>query len=318
MTEERADAAGLYLLDQEHSHLEAYYGKETRKFGATKHLASRCLDTCYTTYAAPGSVRYVLTFETASAADAFALETQLKRLLKETPALAPHIKEQKEFVRMSVADFETLVRAVARASGIALCDVSHAPRYAAPVVKKQKKRAREPSLGAEVGRARYQELADVVARIHHHNQKEDAIAFSKDDFHLFLESHAKGRHGYLSDNNVAQVERAIHKLMAGEGQTANLWRATFRPGAPVTLHEDLEALKAEAVAFTHAHGVDPHDPRLPPLDDASPPERKRAAKRGCGYDRSNGWTLTHPLQKLIEYKEWKTRVAQTPVQKQNM
>jgi hypothetical protein len=321
-TELRDDASGVYLLDQEHSHLEAHFGPETRKFGYTKQLCVRYLDTCYTTYAAPGSVRYALTCETPTAEDAARLEGGLKTVLQATPELAPCIEAHKEFVRMSVSDFEKLVRVVAQHLGVSLTAVCHAPRYKKPIVDPTTKRrpppTRRPTIRDVVGdRAGHQEIADVVARALHRRQtcEEHAAAphleYVRSEFQLFLESHAVGKNGLpLSERNVAQVMLAAHKLATGEGHTAPLWSASFRPGQPVALVEELERVKAAAIEFTKRHGVDPDDARL---KEKWTHERTRAKRQRTRFDRSNGWTLTHPLQKMIEYKAWKLRlVAEEP------
>jgi hypothetical protein len=310
----RDDASGVYLLDQTDSHLEAHFGAETRKFGYTKHLCVRYLDTCYTTYAAPGSVRYALTCETPTAEDAARLESGIKVVLQATPELAPCIEAHKEFVRMPVADFEALVRVVARQLGVSLTAVCHAPRYKKPIVEPTAKRplVRRPAIRDVVGdRAGHQEIADVVARALHRRHEGHAgaprLQYVQSEFQLFLESHAVGKNGLpLSERNVAQVMLAAHKLATGEGHTAPLWSATFRPGEPVALGEDLECVKADAIEFTKRHGVDPDDARL---KEKWTHERTRAKRQRTRYDRSNGWTLTHPLQKLIEYKAWKLRLA---------
>jgi hypothetical protein len=213
---------------------------------------------------------------------------------------------------MPVVDFEKLLREIARAANITIVAVCHAPRYVAPVAADvPRKRPREPSLLDDLGRDDYQSLAKVVARIHSGQQPN---AFSESDFRMWLESHAKGKGGsYLSLSNVKSVLSSVANLVSGAGQAGKLWTNTFRECEPVTLDEDLDALKERAIAFTKQFGVDPRDPRQKKPFES--PEvkgdlRRRAARKGERYDASNGWVLTHPIQKLIEYKAWKSRVLE--------
>ena len=323
----RENSCGFYVIEQVHSHLEYYYGDETRKFGATKHLSARHLDSCYQTHAAPGSVSYALSLETNTEADAFRLEAHLKRVLREIPEVAPDIHRGKEFVRLSLSDLERLLLQIASGLGVPVKAVCRKPVYR-PMPWECRKRPFEEEADKPLRhlfpRSAYRELASTVAGLR--RPKEDALAdaadgeeasmhYSEGDFGMFLDSHATGVDGVspLSAKNVHSVKGCVRDLLRGAGKIAPLWSETFRKGAPVRFDEDLGVLKAEAEAFVKSKGADPRNEKqtkpFDALEAGEQKERQKAAREFRMYDRSNGWALTHPIQKMIEYKAWKVALS---------
>ena len=82
---------------------------------------------------------------------------------------------------------------------------------------------------------------------------------------------------HLSSQNLRSVMRQVEKLVSGVGVTYQHWPPGVvfgGAGQQVTLHDDFEALHANAVEFEHRHG----------------------------RDRGNGWLLRHPITKLARYQ----------------
>ena len=83
----------------------------------------------------------------------------------------------------------------------------------------------------------------------------------------------------LSDENRRRCMRVIRRLIAGQGIRNKRKADVFMAGRVVTRATDLETLKALAKAWLPYTGKGPH------------------------LDSSNGWSLAHPIQKLIQYRD---------------
>jgi hypothetical protein len=86
--------------------------------------------------------------------------------------------------------------------------------------------------------------------------------------------------GYISDDNRTKSVRVAQKLVSGGGVTnKNRPGKAFREGRPISLNEDLLAVRAEANEWL--------------------PRSETAAVR----DGGNGWAIDHAIGKLVAYKD---------------
>ena len=97
-------------------------------------------------------------------------------------------------------------------------------------------------------------------------------------FRRFLEKVPHGRlNQTASEENITNVFRRVHDLVSGRGVSYHKWdNNIFYEGQPITLETDLNELLEDAKNFLVVYGT----------------------------DNGNGWMLTHPIQKLILFKEY--------------
>lgn len=274
---------GFYLLDQQESHLEHYYGKDTRKFGYSGKLSVRISDNSYSTYSAPRSVTYAFTAETASEEDARRLESFMKQWLKEHWEWYP-AGSSREFIRMNVEAVKEIVTSIARETDIRI-EIVDSPTYVRPPARLCK-RNRSDEHKVVLPLHAKQRILNLLPK------KE----FSSTLFRLFLETEAQGSNGPLSADNVAQVVRNVSLLMSGQGVGSRGWIKPFRKDAPVRLQDDLKRLKTEAATHITLYGSDPRE--------GKGKSAVRALAKKERYDASNGWKLNHPIEKMQQFKAW--------------
>lgn len=98
-------------------------------------------------------------------------------------------------------------------------------------------------------------------------------SFDVDDFENFFSM-------TLTRNNILACKRVIRKLISGEGVKHKAKPGeVFALGRVITPNDDLVALKLEAKAWLPHTGPN-------------------------ALDKGHGWALAHPIQKLIEYKNY--------------
>ena len=80
--------------------------------------------------------------------------------------------------------------------------------------------------------------------------------------------------------NVRRTISVVERLVAGQGVHYRHWPSnfTFQIGQKVTLESDLESIQQEA--------------------------RKINNRGGRWRDLGNGWAVNHPLQKMIDYRNY--------------
>ena len=99
--------------------------------------------------------------------------------------------------------------------------------------------------------------------------------FDLDAFHEWCTSSAS-----LSEANTKSVMRVVKKLVSGEGVAhSGKPGETFYEGVKVSLEHDLEKMQKEAAEWLPYKGND-------------------------AVDKGHGWALNHPIQKMIDYKNY--------------
>jgi len=104
-------------------------------------------------------------------------------------------------------------------------------------------------------------------------KEREAIAAAYDEARDWLEHMRRYFTDKLSEANLRSVMRKVEALATGEGVAHTNERDYFRKGQPITLDEDMVALRAEANRFL-------------------PPEQ----------DPGHGWRLDHPIGKLAIFQ----------------
>ena len=100
-----------------------------------------------------------------------------------------------------------------------------------------------------------------------------------EEFEEFLRTVPHGRKGVpISPANARTVVRQVKLMVSGAGVGYHHWPSHifWRKGEPVTLHEDFDELKDEAIEMENRYG----------------------------RDLGNGWLLNHPLQKLQNFQNY--------------
>ena len=96
-----------------------------------------------------------------------------------------------------------------------------------------------------------------------------------DDFHLFLYKYKNPKtFAFLSGRNIKNCVRVIKSLVEGKGVKSKNAVGVFMEGEKLTLAHDIYKVKQDAKQWL--------------------PDKK---------DKSNGWVIKHPLQKLIFFKQ---------------
>ena len=100
-----------------------------------------------------------------------------------------------------------------------------------------------------------------------------------EEFEEFLRTVPHGRKGVpISQANARTVIRQVKLMVSGAGVGYHHWPSDifWRKGQPVTLEEDFDVLKEEAIQMENDYG----------------------------RDLGNGWLLNHPLQKLQNFQNY--------------
>ena len=130
------------------------------------------------------------------------------------------------------------------------------------------------------GELKYQEEETVTKLIR--TQLDIGIAsFHMKAFQQFLLQVPHGRNQKtISAMNVRRTISVVERLVAGQGVHYRHWPSnfTFQIGQKVTLESDLESIQQEA--------------------------RKINNRGGRWRDLGNGWAVNHPLQKMIDYRNY--------------
>ena len=112
-----------------------------------------------------------------------------------------------------------------------------------------------------------------------------SIPINLDDFEQFLRNHGD------SQSNIASVLRVVRKLSNGEGvETPNKPGETFLGGHFLRLSDDLAEIRRRGKEWLPCTGENP-------------------------LDKSRGWAIAHPLQKLIKYKAFLSGEVVPPARK---
>ena len=100
-------------------------------------------------------------------------------------------------------------------------------------------------------------------------------------FQQFLLQVPHGRNKkIISASNVRRTISVVERLVAGQGVHYCNWPSnfTFKQGEEITLTSDLESIQQEAAAINR--------------------------RGGRWRDLGNGWAVNHPLQKMIDYRNF--------------